>query len=148
MAFCLRMYFCTMVDIDNLRNPVVLFDGVCNYCNTMVNFAIKWNRKKNLRFAPLQSEVGIALKEKYHIAPTVDSVVFIEQGKVYIHSSAALRICRHLSFPVKVLYFFILVPRFIREGIYKWVARNRYKWFGKKESCMIPTSDVRALFLN
>ena len=137
-----------MVDIDNLQNPTVLFDGVCNYCNTMVNFAIKWNREKDLRFAALQSETGMALREKYKIEPVVDSVVFIDKGKAYIYSSAALRICKHLSFPVSFLYAFIIVPPFIRESVYKWIAKNRYKWFGKKETCMIPTSDVRALFLN
>lgn len=137
-----------MVDIEKLDNPVVLFDGVCNYCNSMVNFAIKKNKKKNLRFAPLQSEIGIAVKAKYPVTNNVDSVILIENNKAYIHSTAALRICKHLSFPVLLLYGFIVIPSFIRNAVYKWVARNRYKWFGKKESCMIPTKEVKALFLD
>jgi len=137
-----------MTNKDNLQHPVVLFDGVCNYCNSMVNFAIKWNKKKNLRFSPLQSETGIRLKKQFNISDDVDSVVFINDGKAYIYSSAALNICRQLSFPVILLYGFIIIPSFIREPIYKWIARNRYKWFGKKEVCMIPTKEAKSLFLN
>ena len=132
----------------NEENPIVLFDGVCNYCNSMVNFAIKWDTKKQLRFAALQSEAGTFLREKYKIDSSVDSVVFIEKGKAFIYSSAALHICKYLGFPVKFLYGFIVVPGFIREGIYKWIARNRYKWFGKKETCMIPSKEVKELFLH
>ena len=131
-----------------MNHPIVLFDGVCNYCNTMVNFAIKWNKKRNLRFAPLQSEVGIAHLKKYSIPENVDSVIFIEDEKGYTFSTAALKICKHLSFPVKFLFILILVPAFIREPIYKWVAKNRYKWFGKKETCMIPSKEVKELFLS
>ena len=137
-----------MTNMDNLTHPIVLFDGVCNYCNSMVNFAIKWNKKRNLRFAPLQSEAGIALKERYKIAENVDSVILIEQGEAYVYSAAALRICRHLSFPVGLLYGFIVVPAFIREAVYKLIAHNRYRWFGKKETCMIPSKEVKELFID
>lgn len=133
---------------QDLQNPVILFDGVCNYCNSMVNFAIKWNKQKNLRFAPLQSEIGMSLRAKFGISKEVDSVIFIDKNKAYTHSSAALSICKYLSFPVNFLYIFIVIPSFVRQPIYKWIARNRYKWFGKKDSCMIPTSDTKALFLN
>ncbi len=137
-----------MADIDNLQHPVVLFDGICNYCNSMVNFAIKWNRKGNLRFAPLQSEWGIALKAKYRVTNNVDSVVFIEGGRAYTESAAAFRICRQLAWPANMLYGFMVVPPFIRNAAYRWVARNRYKWFGKKDSCMVPTKEVKSRFLN
>ena len=126
---------------------IVLFDGICNYCNAMINFAIRNDKKAILKFAPLQSEAGKRLKEEYKITPGVDSVIFIENGKVYSHSVAAIRIARYLRWPAKALYGFIVVPKFIRQPIYKWIARNRYKWFGKKEACMIPTHDVRVRFL-
>ncbi len=137
-----------MLDIDTHKNPIVLFDGVCNYCNSMVNFAIRWNKKNNLRFAPLQSEVGIQLIHKMKINQGVDSVIFIEGDAFAIYSGAALKICRHLSFPVSLLYILIFIPSFIRNFVYKWFAANRYKWFGKKEICMIPSKEVKIKFLN
>ncbi len=135
-------------EIFNAHNhPIILFDGVCNYCNSMVNFAIKWNSKRNLRFAPLQSITGKALLAKYHIPEVVDSLVFIENNRAYIYSSGALKIAAHLDFPVKILYVLSIVPQFVRDPIYKWIATNRYKWFGKKEHCMIPSKEVKELFL-
>lgn len=133
---------------DVEANPIVLFDGVCNYCNTMVNFAIKWNKKRNLRFAPLQTDIGISLRNKFSVPINTDSVVFIEKNQAYIYSTAALKICKHLSFPAKLIYCFIIVPSIIREPIYKWVAANRYRWFGRKETCMIPTNEIKNLFLH
>lgn len=129
-------------------NPIVLFDGICNYCNSMVNFAIRNDRKGRLRFAPLQSGAGRKLLQQYQVPPEIDSVVFIENDRAFYYSDAALRIARHLQGPARLLYCFIVVPRFIREPIYKWIARNRYKWFGKKDSCMIPTPEVRNRFLD
>ncbi|MGZ8558129.1 MAG: thiol-disulfide oxidoreductase DCC family protein [Chitinophagaceae bacterium] len=126
---------------------LILFDGVCNYCNAMVNFAIKNDKKGILKFAPLQSEAGKRLKEEHKIAPGVDSVIYIENGKVYTHSDAAIRIAKYLQWPAKAFYGFIIVPRFIRQPFYKWIARNRYKWFGKKDECMVPTKEVRERFL-
>ncbi len=130
------------------ENPVILFDGVCNYCNAMVNFAIRNDKKAILKFAPLQSEAGKRLKEEYKIAPEIDSVILIEQDKVYAYSDAAIRISKYLRWPAKILYGLIIIPKFIRQPFYKWVAKNRYKWFGKKEECMIPAPDVKARFLN
>jgi len=128
-------------------NPIVLFDGVCNYCNAMVNFAIHHDKKAFIKFAPLQSEAGRRLKEKYQVNSAIDSIILIDKGKIYTHSDAAIRITKYLRWPPKVLYSFIIVPKFIRQPFYKWIARNRYKWFGKKETCMIPTTDVRSRFL-
>lgn len=137
-----------MLNLDKLENPVILFDGVCNYCNAMVNFAIRWNGKKNLRFATLQGQVGSALKTRFNIPSEIDSVVFIDNGKAHVYSAAALGICKHLSFPANLLYGLMVVPRFIRNAIYKWVANNRYKWFGRKDACMVPTKEVKSLFLD
>jgi predicted DCC family thiol-disulfide oxidoreductase YuxK len=98
-------------------------------------------------FAPLQSVAGAKLKSKYQVAPNADTIVFIEKGKSYTYARAAIRVCRYLDWPAKMLYAFIIIPRFISQPVYKWIARNRYKWFGKKETCMIPTEAVRKRFL-
>ena len=139
-------------DIISLRqmeeNPIVLFDGICNYCNAMVNFAIRNDKKNILKFAPLQTGIGRELKEKYRINPENDSVILIDGENVYTHSDASIRIAKYLRWPAKALYGLRIIPKFIRQPIYKWVARNRYKWFGKKETCMIPDASVKARFLN
>ena len=114
----------------------------------MVNFAIHNDKKAILKFAPLQSEAGRRLKEEFNISPEIDSVIFIDHGKVYTYSDATFRITRYLRWPAKVLSVFTIVPKFIRQPFYKWVAKNRYKWFGKKETCMVPTPDVKARFLD
>ena len=133
--------------MTNGDEKIILFDGVCNYCNAMINLAIRNDKKAVLKFATLQSETGNHLKSKYKIPPEIDSVVFIENGKVYTYSDAAIRTARYFRWPAKLLYGLILIPKFIREPIYKWIANNRYKWFGKREECMIPTPDVKARFL-
>lgn len=131
-----------------IHRPVVLFDGVCNFCNRMVRFAIRHDPGARLRFAPLQSNAGRELLRQYGVSPDADTVVFIDKGRAYTYAAAAIRICRHLRWPVKILYALILVPRFISEPVYKWVARNRYRWFGRKETCMVPTEEVRNRFLS
>jgi predicted DCC family thiol-disulfide oxidoreductase YuxK len=130
------------------ESPTILFDGVCNYCNAMVNFAIRNDHNAVLKFAPLQSSAGKSLKEKYNIDSEIDSVIFIEQGKLYTYSEAAIRIARHLTWPAKTLYGLIIVPKFIRQPFYKWIAKNRYRWFGKKDECMVPTPSIKSRFLN
>ena len=127
--------------------PVVLFDGVCNFCNRMVNFAIRNDRKGKLKFAPLQSVAGQKLRDEFNVPPTADTVVFIEKGKAYTYAAAAIRISRYLDWPARMLYAFAIFPRVIVEPVYKWIAKNRYRWFGKKDSCMIPTPGVRSRFL-
>lgn len=130
-------------------HPVILFDGVCNFCNSAVNFTLKRNAKANIRFAPMQSEAGQKLLQQYNL-PAVDmqSFIFIEDGVVYKQSTAALKVCRHLRGLWPLCYGLIIVPKFIRDGIYNWIARNRYKWFGVQQACMIPTPEVSARFLN
>ncbi|MES1216253.1 MAG: DCC1-like thiol-disulfide oxidoreductase family protein [Bacteroidota bacterium] len=131
-----------------IEQPVILFDGVCNYCNSMVKFAIRNDKKSKLKFAPLQSITGEALRARHKIPAEIDSVILIENEEVFTYSDAALRICKWLDWPAKLLYAFIIVPKFIRQPFYKWVAKNRYKWFGKKETCMVPTQDVKHRFLD
>ncbi len=129
--------------------PVILFDGVCNFCNGAVNFVIKRDRRSRIRFATMQSDAARELLAPYHWpVDDMKSFLFIENGKLYDRSTAALRVCRYLRGGWPLCYGLIIVPKFIRDGIYNWVARNRYKWFGQKDQCMVPTPDVRARFLN
>lgn len=129
-------------------NPIILFDGVCNFCNRMVNFAIRNDKKGKLKFAPLQSASGQQLRNKFGISPSVDTIVLIDNEKVHIYAKAAIRICKYLDWPAKLLYVFIIIPTFISQPLYKWFAKRRYKWFGKKDSCMMPTPGIKERFLN
>lgn len=131
------------------KNSLVLFDGVCNFCNYWVSFAIKRDCKKKLKFTTLQGETAKEVLPRYDINPTsLSSVIFIDDGKAYTQSSAALQICRHLNGGWKLFYGLIIIPKLIRDFFYNIIARNRYKWFGKKETCMIPTLELKDRFLN
>ncbi len=125
----------------------MLFDGVCNFCNSSVQFIIKRDKAHQLRFGSLQSASGMQLKKQYAIPDDLDSVILIENGKYYAKSTAALRIVAYFGIAWKFLAIFYLVPRFIRDYFYEIIAKNRYKWFGKKETCMLPSKEQRALFL-
>lgn len=127
---------------------ILLFDGVCNFCNDSVNFIIRRDPDKKFRFAPLQSEFGIEMRKKYEIADDVDSVVLIENENAYMHSTAALRIAKNLGGIYSLAYVFIIVPSFIRDTFYKLFAKYRYRLFGQKDICMMPTPDVRERFLS
>ena len=132
-----------------MDNPIILFDGVCNFCNYWVTFAIKRDRKNKLKFTPLQGETAKQLLPQFHINPSsLSSVIFIDNGKAYTQSSAAIQICKHLDGGWKLFYALIIIPKFMRDGLYNIMARNRYKWFGKKESCMIPTPELKERFLD
>ncbi len=126
---------------------IVLFDGVCNFCNGAVNFIIKHDHEKKFKFAPLQSEIGNELRRKHNIADNVDSIVLIENGQAFLHSTAALRIARNLNGIYSLGYMFIIVPAFVRDWAYKQFAKYRYRLFGKKDVCMIPTPDIKERFL-
>lgn len=130
------------------HQPTILFDGVCNFCNSAVNFIIKRNSKSNIVFAPLQSEAGQKLLKQYNQPlDEMQSFIYIEEGTAYKQSTAALKVCRHLRGLWPLCYGFIVIPKLIRDGIYNWIAKNRYKWFGVREQCMIPSPDVKARFL-
>ncbi len=130
------------------QQPIILFDGICNFCNNSVIFILKRNIKTPIYFAALQSEVGKRLLTEYELpVKEMESIVFIEQGKAYMQSTAALRICRYLRGLWPLCYGFIIVPKFIRDGIYNWIAKNRYKWFGIRKECMIPTPEMKTRFL-
>jgi predicted DCC family thiol-disulfide oxidoreductase YuxK len=127
---------------------IILFDGVCNLCNHSVQFIIKHDKKGKFRFASLQSNFGKAQISKYQIDPNkTNSVIFIKGEKVFTRSSAALKIVKDLNGLWPILYIFIFIPPFIRNFIYDFIAKNRYKWFGKKESCMVPLPELKSKFL-
>lgn len=130
------------------QQPIILFDGVCNLCNGAVNFVIRRDKRSRLKFAALQSDAGQILLKQYNLPVNAyNSFVFIENGIAYLQSSAALKLCKYLKGLWPMMYGFIIVPQFIRDGIYKWIAKNRYNWFGKREQCMIPTPEIKLRFL-
>ena len=127
---------------------IVLFDGDCNFCDASVQFIIKRDPVRHFYFTSLQSDKGQELVKAHGIPAEVDSLVLIENGKAFTQSSAALRIAKKLDGLWHLLFLFILIPRPIRNGVYNYVARNRYKWFGKKDaSCALPTPEERERFL-
>lgn len=131
------------------EHPVILFDGVCNFCDGAVNFVLKHDKKKTFRFAPLQSEAGQKLLQQHNLSTKdFDSFVLIDNGKVYKKSSASLQVMKKLPWYWKEVQIFWIVPAFIRNAIYDFVAKHRYKWFGKKDQCMIPTPEIRSRFLS
>lgn len=128
---------------------VLLFDGVCNLCNSSVQFILARDPKAKFRFASLQSDEGQALLQEFEDRPSdLSSVVLIEDGQLYTRSDAALRVARQLSGGWPLLYAFIVLPRALRDAVYDWIARNRYRWFGKRDSCMIPSPELRSRFLH
>ena len=129
--------------------PVVLFDGVCNLCDRSVQFILDRDRAGVFRFASLQSDTGRALLVDHQLDPdALASVVVVDGDRAFTKSDAALRIAKDLRFPWNMLTAFRIVPRFIRDAVYGWVARNRYRWFGTREACRIPTPDVAARFID
>jgi predicted DCC family thiol-disulfide oxidoreductase YuxK len=130
--------------------PTVLFDGVCNLCNAAVNFIIDRDRARTIRFASLQSEAALQLLARHGLAAPAaepETILFVSGGRVYDRSTAALQIARRLSGLWPLLAAFAVVPRPLRDAVYAWIARNRYRWFGKSESCRVPTPALRERFL-
>jgi predicted DCC family thiol-disulfide oxidoreductase YuxK len=131
-----------------MTNPIVLFDGVCNLCNGSIQFLIKRDRKAYFRFASLQSDTGQKLQADLGMDPqALDSVILVEGDRWYKESDAAFRIARSLPGAWKLLTAFRIIPRPLRDAMYRWIARNRYRWFGKAETCWLPTPELRSRFL-
>jgi predicted DCC family thiol-disulfide oxidoreductase YuxK len=129
-------------------HPIVLFDGVCNLCNGAVQFILRRDPAGRFRFASLQSPAGEELQTRLGIDPkALDSILLIEGERWYRESDAALRIAAGLSGPWKAAAVFRLIPRPLRDAAYRWIARNRYRWFGKQETCWLPTPELRGRFL-
>ncbi|MFV0605584.1 MAG: thiol-disulfide oxidoreductase DCC family protein [Niabella sp.] len=133
---------------DNKERHIILFDGVCNLCNTSVQFVIKKDKRNLFRFASLQSAAGKKLLSDFSLADNhLKTFVYIKNNKVYLRSNAALEVAKTLGRGWQLLYGFKIIPSFIRDGIYNYIAKNRYQWFGKKEVCMLPTPDLQEKFL-
>ncbi len=131
-----------------IMSAIILFDGVCNFCNGSVNFIIEHDTQKYFKFAPLQSEVGEKLLKEHGVDKIeTDSVVLIENEKIYTRTTAVLRIARRLSGFWSWFYGFIVVPSVIRDIFYKLFAKFRYQMFGKQDACMLPTPEMRERFL-
>lgn len=127
---------------------IVLFDGVCNFCNGAVNFIIARDPQGRFQFASLQSEVGQRLRAEHGLGTDIHTMAVVVRGRAYVRSSAALEVARRLSGAWPLLYATVVIPAFLRDALYKFFAARRYKWFGKSESCRVPTPDVRARFLD
>ncbi len=130
------------------NHHIILFDGVCNFCNFWVNFIIDRDKDDIFRFAALQSEAGQKLLNKFNLkTEDFDTFILIDSEIYFTKSTAALKIARKLNYPVKVLYYFIFIPKFLRDLIYSLIAINRYKFFGKRDVCRVPTENEKKKFL-
>jgi predicted DCC family thiol-disulfide oxidoreductase YuxK len=130
------------------NHHIILFDGVCNFCNFWVNFIIDRDKDDIFKFAALQSEAGQKLLNKFNLkTEDFDTFILIDSEIYFTKSTAALKIARKLNYPVKVLYYFIFIPKFLRDLIYSLIAINRYKFFGKRDVCRVPTENEKKKFL-
>ena len=131
-----------------MSNSIILFDGVCNFCDASINFVIERDKKGKFKYASLQSEVGEKYLNKFGLnTQSYDSFILVEGDKYYTKSSAALRVTKDMTGLWPMLYAFMVIPKVMRDAVYSLIAKNRYKWFGKKDECMLPSPEVRARFL-
>jgi predicted DCC family thiol-disulfide oxidoreductase YuxK len=131
------------------HKQLVIFDGVCNLCNASVQYIIKHDKNDLFRFAALQSEAGKEVIAKYNIDTVkMDSILlYSEESGISDKSTAALKIASKLGFPRNFMTVFLVIPAFMRNWVYDYIAKNRYKWYGKKEACMVPTPELKSKFL-
>lgn len=134
--------------ISSQQQVIVLFDGFCNLCSRSVDFIMKNDTKRIFRYVALQSDAGIFLRTHFNIPDETDSVILWQNGRFYFHSEAALKIATQLRFPWPLFRIFLIVPVILRDAVYRWIARNRYRWFGKRESCRMPTAGMSEFFVN
>lgn len=128
---------------------VIFFDGICNLCNASVQFAIERDKKNLFKFTALQGEYAKAVLPKFNVdLSQLNSIILLEDGQLYTKSTAALKIARKLNGLWPALYVFILVPKFIRDWFYDIIAKNRYKWWGRQESCWLPTPELKQRFID
>ncbi|MBI1305065.1 MAG: DUF393 domain-containing protein [Bacteroidetes bacterium] len=135
--------------MDISKQRIVFFDGYCNLCNFSVNVCVRYNSKGKLKFASLQSETAKRLLNIELRKPgEPDSIVFWDHGRVFTESDAVMRLSRYLVFPISVFGSFLWIPKSFRDAVYRWIARNRYRWFGKKSTCRLPSEKERTMFLD
>lgn len=138
----------TATEMTRVDGPLVLYDGQCGLCNRSVQMILRHDRRGTFRFAALQSELGQALLRRHGLpAGAIDTVVLVDDGEAFTRSRAALRIAGKMDRPWPLMRAFGIVPRPLRDVVYDWVARNRYRWFGRTDACMLPPPEVRARFL-
>lgn len=139
-----------MGSTDEVKHPVIFFDGVCNLCNSSVNFIIKRDKKAQFRFSSLQGDFAKSNLPKYLVSENaLQSLVLRRVEKTIVtKSTAALTIVKDLSGLWPLLYLFIIIPPFIRNFVYDLVAKNRYRMFGKRDACMIPTKELKDRFID
>lgn len=135
-----------MNETSKYSPPLILFDGVCNLCNASVQFILKHEKEHVLQFASLQQQEAAKRLAAFESCKISDSVLLIEKGKLYQESTAALRIARYLK-GYNFFYIFIIIPSWIRDPIYRYIARKRYSWFGKRDECMLPQPHLKHRFL-
>ena len=129
-------------------NEVILFDGVCNLCNFFVQFVIERDKNNIFKFASLQSDYSKKLLNRFGTDNSkIDSVILYSGDRIFTESTAALKILKQLGGGWQLMYVFIILPKFMRDAVYRLIARNRYKWFGKKDSCMLPTPELKNKFI-
>lgn len=128
-------------------DKIILFDGICNFCDRSVQFILKHDRQEQFLFTSLQGDVGQKLLKKYQIPSSMNSLVLLDEEKYYVKSTAVLRICKELRGAWKLLYGLIIIPRPIRDFVYQFIANHRYQWFGQKKSCRLPSAKTGKRFL-
>lgn len=138
-----------MVKEELKQHKIILFDGVCNLCNGSVTFILQREKESVFQFASIQSEAGRGLLEWCGLPKDYNqAVILIDRGKIFLGSTAALKIGKTLKFPWSILsYAGFIIPKLIRDWVYNQIAQHRYQWFGKKEVCMVPTPNLKARFL-
>ena len=132
----------------NSNESIIFFDGVCTLCNGVVDFIIIRDHSRRFKYASLQGNTAKKMIQSYLEQGNLDSLIFYKKGKIYIESSAALHIARSMNGLWPVLFIFIIVPKFIRDAVYRWVARNRYRWFGKRSICRIASPEEQSYLLD
>ena len=133
---------------SNKKKPIILFDGICNLCNSSVKFILRHDKREQFLFSSLQSDASKKLLLQYNVKKiAMDSIVFIEDEKVYQKSSAVLKICRHLGWPWRLFLIGSYLPEKLTDSIYDFIAKNRYRWFGKKSSCTIMIPKYKNRFI-
>jgi predicted DCC family thiol-disulfide oxidoreductase YuxK len=126
--------------------PILLFDGVCNLCNSSVDFILRFEKNTQINFSTIQTIESEKLLSNFSNIPITDSVLFIENGQLFQESTAALKIAKYLKY-FWILSYLIYLPEWIRDPVYRLLARNRYRWFGKRSTCRFPSNDLKDRFL-
>ncbi len=137
-----------MQTLQTIHHPIILFDGVCNLCNSSVQKVIKYDPERKFRFASLQGKLGQQVLEQFHLpVGEFNSFLLLQDGQLFSKSTAALKVMKQMNGGWKWLYYpLTIIPPFISNFFYDIIARNRYKWFGKQEACWLPTAELKALF--